>query len=216
MPTGTITALRAQERDGQRVNVFIDGAFAIGVSLTTLSREGLFVGKAIDEADWARLEAAESADRAYRAALRYLALRPRSRAEVRLRLLRKGFAAEAIDAALERLSELGMIDDPAFSRFWVESRRQSRPRGTVALRNELRRKGVDRATIEQALAEEGSADDERKRALELARSVVGRYANAPDRSSFQRRLGGYLLRRGFSAETVMPIVERLWRQKPQA
>ncbi len=50
MPTGTITALRAQANASQRVNVFLDGEFAIGVSLNTLAREGLAVGQQIDAA----------------------------------------------------------------------------------------------------------------------------------------------------------------------
>jgi regulatory protein len=212
MPSGTITALRAQERDNERVNVFIDGAFALGVSLTTLTREGLFVGKVLDEAAWVRLESSESSDKALQAALRFLELRPRSLAEVRERLRRKSYGPEAIEAALSRLSETGLLDDQAFSRFWVEARQGSQPRGKLALRSELLRKGIDRATIDETLAEQGGADDERARAETLARKVLHKYREAPDKQSFQRRLGGFLQRRGFAPDVVMTLLGQLWRE----
>jgi regulatory protein len=212
MAERTITALRAQERDSQRVNVFIDGAFAIGVSLTTLTREGLFVGKQLDEAAWARLEASESSDKALHAALRYLELRPRSAAEVRERLRQKGYAPEPIAAAVERLIANGLIDDESFSRFWVESRQRSRPKGQLALRAELRQKGVDRDTIEATLNEHADPDGEHAQAEALARQNLHKYAAAADRQSFQRRMGGFLMRRGFTPNVVMPILSTLWRE----
>src|SRR6266542_33079 len=111
MPEGTITALRAQANDSQRVNVFVDGAFAIGVSLATLAKAGLYVGTPISAEEFARLEQVESGDKAFQ-------------------------------AALARLAELGLVDDAAFARFWVENRQACRPRGAGALRDELRRKGI--------------------------------------------------------------------------
>ncbi len=49
MPAGTITALRAQTSDPQRVNLFSNGEFALGVSLNTISKEDLYVGKALND-----------------------------------------------------------------------------------------------------------------------------------------------------------------------
>jgi regulatory protein len=56
-------------------------------------------------------------------------------------------------------------------------------------------------------------DDETRRAEMLARAALRRYATVADYQTFVRRLGGYLQRRGFSAETILPIVERLWRER---
>jgi regulatory protein len=212
MPTGKVTAIRAQARDTQRVNIFIEGEFAIGISLSTLARERIAVGTEIDDAAWARLESTEQADRALHAAARQIETRPRSVSEIRLFLRRKQYPPEAIDQAVERLAELGLLDDAAFSRYWLENRRNFRPRGTIALRNELRQKGVGRETIDAALAAEPTDEGaEREQALTLARAALRKYAGA-DRSSFQRRLGGFLMRRGFTADTVRPIVAQLWAE----
>ncbi|NCC32747.1 MAG: regulatory protein RecX, partial [Chloroflexia bacterium] len=153
MPAGTITAITAQVHDSQRVNIFIDGAFALGISLTTLAREGLWVGLTLDDAAWQRLAASAQVEQALVSALRLLDARPRSRAEVRLRLRHKEHPPEVIDQVLERLQDLGLLDDAAFSRYWVENRQRFRPRGARALVAELRNKGVDRDTIATALAE---------------------------------------------------------------
>jgi regulatory protein len=211
MPTGKITALKAQINDSQRVNVFIDGTFAIGVSLKTLADEGLYVGMVLDDAAWERLDATEQASKALHAAARLLESRPRSIAEIRQRLSQKAFPPAAIDHAITRLTELGMLDDAAFSRAWVENRRSFRPRGTIALRAELRRKGVSSATIADVIAAaDDGADAERARAEQLAHDALSRYANAPDRATFTRRLGGFLQRRGFTLEVIRPVVDQLW------
>jgi regulatory protein len=216
MPAGTITALRAQAKDPKRVNVFVDGEFAIGVSLATITNSGLYVGKQLSAEDFERLEHIESGDKAYQAALRFLEARPRSSAEVRERLARKAFAPEAIDSAVERLAGLKLIDDAAFARFWVENRQIYRPRGKSALRDELRRKGIDAGLIAGVLGDEELIGDEAEKALALAHAALGKYADAADRHAFARRMGGYLQRRGFSFEIVRPIVDRLWAELRQA
>jgi len=86
------------------------------------------------------------------AAARFLEARPRSSDEVRRRLRDAGYRADLVDGALERLTELGYVDDAAFARAWVESRDRARPRGARALRDELRRMGVPAADAEAALA----------------------------------------------------------------
>ncbi|RRR75805.1 MAG: regulatory protein RecX [Candidatus Viridilinea halotolerans] len=214
MPPGTITAITAQANDSQRVNIFIDGAFALGIGMATLAREALWVGLELDEAAWERLEAAAQAEQAMRIAMRMLDSRPRAIAEVRQRLQRKGCTPESIAQAIERLTALGLLDDSAFSQLWVENRQRLRPRGALALRDELRRKGVDRTTVEQTLAASDATDPEAEahRAEQLARSVLARYAHSPDRTSFQRRMGGFLQRRGFSLAVVRPILGILWAE----
>lgn len=212
MAGGTITALRAQAKDTKRVNVFIDGQFALGVSLTTIAKTGLYVGQQLSAEEYAHLEQVESGDKAYQAGLRLLNGRPRSSAELRDRLARKEFAPEAVEAAIQRLSTLGLIDDNAFARFWIENRQIIRPRGAGALRDELRRKGIDAGIIADALSDPELVGDEAEKAMTLARKALRKYAAAADRHTFTRRMGGYLQRRGFHFDVVRPIIDRLWAE----
>jgi len=215
MPAGKITALRAQAKDSQRVNVFVEGEFALGVSLTTITKAGLHVGKQLSAEEFAKLEQIESGDKAYLAALRFLEARPRSIAEVRTRLGRKDFAPEAIDAAIARLAELELLDDAAFARYWVENRQAYRPRGAGALRDELRRKGID-ADVTAEVLDNTLTGDEAAYASGLARAVLHKYAGSPDRNAFSRRMGSYLQRRGYTFEVIRPIVDQLWAEVSEA
>lgn len=87
------------------------------------------------------------------AAARFLEVRSRSVAEVRRRLATNGYRPELVEGAISRMTELGMLDDDAFARAWVESRDRSRPRGERAIRSELGQKGVDRAVVDEVLAD---------------------------------------------------------------
>jgi regulatory protein len=91
------------------------------------------------------------------AAARFLEARARSIGEVRRRLTSAGYQADLVEGAITRLGELGMLDDEAFAKAWVESRDRARPRGERALADELRLRGVDRAVIVAALDERREA-----------------------------------------------------------
>ena len=87
----------------------------------------------------------------FTAAARFLEARARSVGEVRRRLTQAGYRPDLIDAAITRLTDLGILDDEAFSRAWLESRDRARPRGESVLRRELSVRGVSREVIEGAL-----------------------------------------------------------------
>ncbi len=201
-----------QQGDHERVNVFVDGVFALGVSIYVVQDLGLRKGQVLSQADWDRLEAAEQGSRAWNAALRLLESRPRTERELRDRLRRKGFPPPQIDTVLNRLRELNLLDDAQFARLWIANRQHISPRGAQGLRQELRARGVDRQVVDEIIAEQTDADSERAACEAVARKAARRYADAPDRATFQRKLGGYLLRRGFSFETIKPIVDRLWNE----
>ncbi|HEX6291512.1 MAG TPA: RecX family transcriptional regulator [Herpetosiphonaceae bacterium] len=212
MPPGTITALVAQAGDKERVNVFIDGQFAIGVSIYVMQDERLHKGQVLSQADWERLERAERGVQAWNAALRLLEARPRSEREIRTRLQRKEFAPEHIDAAIQRLRELELLDDAQFAKLWIANRQNLSPRGTQALRQELRAKGIDRQVVDETIEASVDADAEREACAAVARRALPKYAREPDRMTFQRKFGAFLQRRGFSFETIKPILAELWQE----
>jgi regulatory protein len=94
------------------------------------------------------------------AALRFLETRARSVVETRRRLTDAGYRPDLVEGAIDRLLALGLLDDVAFARHWIESRDRARPRGETALRRELRLRGVDPALIDEAL-DDRRADDNR-------------------------------------------------------
>ncbi len=212
MPAGTITSLAVQANDDERINVFIDGEFAIGVSLRVAQDLRLHKGQALTQDDWDRLQRAERGSKAWNAALRLLAVRPRSEHELRDRLRRKEFEPDHIDTTITRLRELELIDDAHFAELWINNRQKLRPRGAQALRQELRAKGIDRDTADEVIANSVDVDNERAACEQVARQALRRYASAPDKATFLRKLGGLLQRRGFRFDIIKPIIDQLWRE----
>ncbi len=204
---GTITALVAQKKNPERVNVYLDGQFAFGLAAIEAIR--LKRGQVLSDADIARLRSADDVEKAHEKALRFLANRPRSEWEVRQNLKKAGFEAESIDRAVDRLKGVALIDDAAFARYWIDNRNQFRPRGAAALRLELRRKGVERAVIDAVLQDVDLPDE--ATALQAALARADRYRQAP-RPEFAQKLGAYLVRRGFDYAAARAAVDEAWRR----
>jgi regulatory protein len=164
------------------------------------------------------------------AGLRFLEARPRSAAETRRRLLSAGYRPDLVEGAVDRLLELGLLDDATFARTWVASRDRAHPRGERALRAELVRKGIERDVIETVLAErsaqgagpgregasggslpvargEGSAADEdaARRLLTRRRASLERVADPRAR---RQRAYALLARNGFDPETAARVAAR--------
>jgi regulatory protein len=199
---GTITALEAQKRNKERVNVYLDGEFAFG--LTVLEAARLRKGQTLSDSEIAALKAHDSVEQAYESAVRFLGNRPRSITEVRRNLTEKEVVPSVIEEVIARLESRGYVDDVAFARFWVGNRQQFKPRGTRALRFELREKGVSNEVIDQVLSEVDTSDAAYQAALDKAK----RLRNL-DKRTFREKLGAFLARRGFDYDTVGEVVNRL-------
>lgn len=76
----------------------------------------------------------------------------------------------------------------------------------------MRRKGIDADIVTNALSDPELAGDESEKALTLARKALRKYADAADRNTFMRRMGGYLQRRGFNFDIIRPIIDQLWAE----
>ena len=184
--------------------------FTFSLSLGLLTEAGLHEGDALTPQQVDSLRQADVRHQAHEAALRLLAYRPRSEAEIRQRLARRGLPPQVVQETIARLRDQGLLSDAAFARFWVETRDQTSPRGRRLLWQELSAKGIERETIRQAIAPVAEEDAALRAAQKKARHLQGQ-----DYSIFRRRLGDFLLRRGFPYPTVRTIVERLWLERQQ-
>lgn len=140
-----------------------------------------------------------------------LARRAHSQWELRRKLRMKGFGAEAVDAAMTRLAELGYLDDSSFARGLVQ--RRGALRGPRALSAELAARGVDRADADAAVA----AFDTQAQvasATRLAERLYARKAGMGYREMLDS-VGTKLLRRGFPAPVVREACRSVLAGAPQ-
>lgn len=206
--SGTISALEVQARDQERVNLYLDGRFAFGLSAKMVADTGLKKGDHLSADRISELLQGEARERALQQAFNYLSFRPRSKQEIERYLVQKGHAPETIEEILRKLADYHYVDDQVFAVGWVENRQRFRPTGPHLLRAELRQKGVDHALADQAIAD--VMDDEKALALEAATKRADSL-RAVDYPEFSRKLGGFLSRRGFSGDVVWDVVRELWR-----
>ncbi len=204
--SGTISAIEPQARHPDRVNVYIDGEFAFGLSASVTLDYGLRIGQDLSEAETRALLAAEEATKATQAALRLVSYRARSELELRQRLARRGFSSQAVESAVTKMRGWNYIDDREFARQWVESRESHRPRSTRMMKRELSSKGIDPGTAERVV--EAAQIDDYAVALDLARKWVPRIRRE-DSETQRRRLTGYLQRRGFSWDVVRRVLDEV-------
>jgi len=146
--------------------------------------------------------------------LNYVSLRPRSEKEIRdyvqKKITRWAVSSDLLERVMERLRELGYVDDLKFAHAFVSSCNQSRPKGAMLLRIELRKKGIDRDCIEEALVEAdpdtvvSEVDLAQKAAVKKLRGLE-RY----DQRQQRNKLYAFLARRGFSHDIVSSVIDGL-------
>lgn len=214
-----ILAIKPTQRDANRATVRVgssqrkaDGSKRKGRVVATLTSRaiadmGLQVGQ-----DWTpqlakEIEAATGLDKAMRAAMNRLSRRSMSGWMVRDKLRTLGHEGHVIDAVIERLGELDLLDDEKFGRALIRDTLSRKPAGPALLKQKLYKKGI-RGSLADRLVQEatGDPDGQREAAITFARKRAASMAHL-DGATRKRRLYGQLARRGFDPDTIRWAME---------
>jgi regulatory protein len=149
--------------------------------------------------------AADPAARARQVCLRLLTLSPRTRAQLADALRKRDIPDEVADEVLGRFEDVGLIDDAAFARAWVESRHHSRGLAGRALSNELKQRGVAPDEIRAAIDEQLSPEAEAAAARQLVDRRLPATRGLPAEQRI-RRLAGLLARKGYPAGLAFRVI----------
>jgi regulatory protein len=145
--------------------------------------------------------------------LRQLAMAPRSRQQLRDKLRQRNCPDEVAEAVLDRMAEVGLVDDEAYAGMLVRSQQVGRGLATRALARELRTKGVDPETAEAALADI-DPEDERERARALVDKKL-RTMHGLDATVQTRRLAGMLARKGYDSSMAFGVIRDALSEAPE-
>ena len=207
-----ITAITAQQKDHNRVNIMVDGVFRFSLDIFQVGELGIKIDKEYSEQELTELEVESQFGKLYGRTLEYCMMRPHSAKEVRDYLYRKtrstrvrnrrtgelserpGVSQDVADRVYQRLVEKGYVDDERFARYWVENRSQTKGVSQRKLQLELRAKGVDGSLIERLLRE-----TERSDAGEIQKVIAKKQRLYPDRQKFIQ----YLMRQGFRYDDIL-------------
>ncbi|HEX7963315.1 MAG TPA: RecX family transcriptional regulator [Candidatus Saccharimonadales bacterium] len=188
-----ITAIKQQVKRQDRYSVFVDGTYALSLSEGALIESRLASGQQLDAHQLDALKQSAGLDKAYGNALRYVAMRPRSERELSDYLRRKQLDEAASTEIIGRLRALDLVDDSAFARSWVASRRLLKHTSKRRLMLELKQKHVAEETIREVL--EADETDERS---EIRAIIEKRRAHYAD----DQKLMQYLARQGFGFDDI--------------
>jgi regulatory protein len=151
-------------------------------------------------------------ERLVNAVFRFLSVRPRSRKEIADYLRKKTSKNESdtsavIEKVINRMTELGYIDDFKFAQWWVEQRQAFKPKGDQFIKRELMVKGVDRDLIDQALTQSDTSS-QKELALTAVRKKLPLWSKLPLIMQKQK-LYSFLGRQGFDSDTIRSTIDEV-------
>ena len=203
----TITDIKPQRRRENRRSVFIDGSFAFGVNTNVIARFRLREGMTIDDKLRGEIEAGEVKQEAFDHALRLLGQRMQGEQELRIKLGRKEYGPNVIDAVVSECRRLGYVDDAKYAAGKATDAANLKGHGKRRAVQELVAKGVDRSTAETAATEAYAGVDPTEAATVLAEKKRLSLQRL-DRPAAVRRLSGFLQRRGFDYDVISRVIEK--------
>lgn len=205
-----ISKLKAQ-KNRKRLNVYLDGEYLTSLDLVTATKLGLKVGMTISQAELQKLVRTHQFEKLYDKAIHFLSYRPRSEKETNTYLKSKWRADKShliqeknIKDVINKLKDQGLINDQEFTEWWIKQRQEFRPRGKRLLKQELRQKGINSDSIEEAL----SKLDDYDAALRVANKKM-KSLKRVESDKMQLKLKSLLQRLGFDWQTSKRVVDEL-------
>lgn len=208
-----ITSVEPQKKKKDRFNVFVDGKFLFGASAETILKYNLGLGKKLEQEIIDKVLKSEEISKLFDASLRFLSYRPRSQKEIEGYLVKKIAQRENLKyqeakesslpgQIISKLKKYDYINDLEFTKWWIESRNKSRPKGKIAIKAELFKKGIERSIIENALQNLMDQSSLAQKALE---KKIRSWKNL-DEIDFRKKAYSYLSFRGFDFDTIKEVV----------
>lgn len=207
---GIITAIEGQKQNRRRYNIFIGGKYAFAVHEDIIVKFNMLnrIGTDISDEVIAEITQEEEKQKAFNYAILLLSYRARSTKEITSRLRDKGIMIDVINETIENLKKIGYIDDVEFAKVLIRDRQRIKKTGKNLIKQELLHKGISKQIINELV--EGTADDndEYERAKDLATKKIYSYRK-DDQMSRQRKLYGFLIRKGYSYDVASQVVKEL-------
>jgi regulatory protein len=206
-----ISAIVGQKH--KRYEIQVDGEPVLSVHEDVLVKYGLHKGMEIEPTDLSEIIEAQERHYVTQAFFRYVSYRPRTVKEAEQHLLDKGFESSLIRSVLESMKKQGYLNDRQYAINWIKERQTGKKLGIHRLKQELKRKGISSIYIDEAI-DEKHIEEERQLVTEVAERRYSRMYQE-DWQTVERRLGSYLLRRGFPSYLVRQALQQIRNKRDQ-
>lgn len=206
-----VTSIAQAKKNIERVNLYLDNEFWIGLDKDNLIKYGLFKGMKLDEAKKKEIEKASVDGKLLEKAMNFIMIRPRSVKEMQDYLvLRRGLTAEESQSFISILQSRGYLSDLEFTKWYSENRLASGFHGINKIKAELIKKGVSSEIINSVLSEkkEESKDDQAERIKEYIKKV-SKSIKSKDQYEFKNKLIQRLMSRGYGYDQVKSVLSEM-------
>jgi regulatory protein len=206
-----ISAIVGQKQ--KRYEIQVDGEPLLSVHEDVLVKYGLHKGMEIEATNLTEIIKAQERHYVIQAFFRYISYRPRTVKEAEQHLLQKDFEPSLVASVLASMKQDGYLDDRQYAENWIKERQSGKKLGINRLKQELKRKGVSAEYVDEAINEE-NIEEERQLVTEVAERRYSRMYQE-DWQTVERRLGSYLLRRGFPSYLVRQALQQIRNKRDQ-
>lgn len=191
-----ITSIKQQAKRSDRYSIFVEGKYSFSLSEGALLDSKISSGQELTKQQVSEFKKLSTDDKLYNQTLRYVAMRPRSRWEIEFYLEYKKKASPALaEEILNKLSNIGLIDDEKLARAIVNDRRLLRPASRRKMAADLRKKRIPDELIEKALGHEKEDEEAALKAVIQSKRRQTKYHD-------DMKLMQYLARQGFSYDDI--------------
>ena len=201
-----ITNIEEQKRNQNRVNIYVDDLFTIGIEEELRFKYDLVVGMEVTDEFIKEILTVEEKNRVLNTCLKYLSFRQRSTKEVFDYLSRKEYDEMHILSAIDYCTENKYLDDYEFAKAYNKDKSNLNKWGPKRIKYELKLKGIDETIINEVATPR--KEDEYEIAYTLAQKKINSYKN-DDRNGKYRKLSGFLGRRGYSYDIISKVVKEI-------
>lgn len=206
----TITHISQAVKNSERVNIYLNGAFWIGLHKNDLISHGLSQGRILSEEEKKRLEKVSTDGKTYEAVLRFVSLHPRSTAEVSDYLIyRKRLSSEAADSLIKQLQDKKLLSDEQFAAWYVAQKMHTHKNGVNKIKMGLMQKKVPKQIIEQVLISVTTERDYANEQNQAIKDLVAKFSpSIKAQSSYEKRskLIQKLMTRGYTYKDIKDVL----------
>jgi regulatory protein len=197
-----ITSIK-QQKNKNRVNVYLDDEFGFGIDLDNFVLLHLKVDQELTEKEIEEIVKKAEFQKTWDKLLRFAMVRPRSEKEIRDYFRRKKVHESLHEKLFEKLRHFELIDDEKFAKWWIDQRANFKPKPKRILIQELRIKGIDKEIIDEVLGEE--VVDEEKMAKELIEKKMYKWKGLEPHLARQK-MSQYLVGKGFGWDVIEKVL----------
>jgi len=192
-----------QQKNKNRVNVYLDDKFGFGIDLDNFVLLHLKINQELTESEIEEVVKKSRIPKTLDKLLRFAMVRPRSEKEITDYFRRKQIHESMHDKLLEKLRHLELLDDAKFAKWWIDQRIQFKNKSKRVIQMELKQKGIDKDIIDDAF--EDTVVDEEKMAKEVLSKKLYKWQNLEPRERKQK-MSQYLAGKGFSWEVIEKVI----------